>query len=148
MGLFQSFVFSHVFTVHCNATATDGHLGPLGYPTTPEGALTLTCHAIKRGLNYHRTGQLVIPEGSLGQFSKTNWADHMDFSEGVQKVVASTSAITAVVKKLKESQWDKIITASRTAASERADISKATVIDVDADPEESDFELVDDDPDI
>ncbi|KAJ6618081.1 hypothetical protein B0H10DRAFT_2434139 [Mycena sp. CBHHK59/15] len=82
MGLFQSFVFSHVFTVHCNATATDGHLGPLGYPmTVPEGALTLTCHAIKRGLNYHRTGQLVIPEGSLGQFSKTNWADHMDFSE-------------------------------------------------------------------
>ncbi|KAJ6561033.1 hypothetical protein B0H10DRAFT_2201008 [Mycena sp. CBHHK59/15] len=145
MGLFQSFVFSHVFTVHCNATATDGHLGPLGYPmTVPEGALTLTCHAIKRGLNYHRTGQLVIPEGSLGQFSKTNWADHMDFSEGVQKVVASTSAITTVVKKLKESQWDKIITAARAAASERADISKATVIDVDADPEESDFELVDD----
>ncbi|KAJ6562954.1 hypothetical protein B0H10DRAFT_2239759 [Mycena sp. CBHHK59/15] len=67
---------------------------------------------IKQGLNYHRTGQLVIPEGSLGQFSKTNWADHMDFSEGVQKVVASTSAITAVVKKLKESQWDKIITAA------------------------------------
>ncbi|KAJ6552708.1 hypothetical protein B0H10DRAFT_2196537 [Mycena sp. CBHHK59/15] len=47
MGLFQSFVFSHVFTVHCNATATDGHLGPLGYPTTvPEGALTLTCHVV------------------------------------------------------------------------------------------------------
>ncbi|KAJ7612913.1 hypothetical protein DFH06DRAFT_1484792 [Mycena polygramma] len=148
-GLFQSYVFSQVFAVHCSATATGGKLGPLAYPAiVPVGALTLACHAIKRGLNYYRTGELVIPQGSLGQFSKTNWADHMDFSEGVPKLIPSTSAITAVVKKLKEGHWTKIIAAARAA--ERTDFSKAAVIDVDAntDPVESDFELVDDDSDV
>ncbi|KAJ6523208.1 hypothetical protein B0H19DRAFT_1043335 [Mycena capillaripes] len=140
-------VLSPVLGVYCNATAFDNQLGPLSFPANkPEGALTMTCQAVKRGLNYFRTGKLVIPTGVPGQFSKTNWADHMDHSEGVPTRVPSTSAIATVVNKLNDAQWTKIIEAAKAAALERDDTD--TVIDVDAYCPEEDFELVDDDYDV
>ncbi|KAJ7939999.1 hypothetical protein B0H13DRAFT_2300057 [Mycena leptocephala] len=145
MGIFQSFVFSRVIGIHCLATVMDGELGPLGFsaddPTTCDNSL-------KRGLNYHRTGKLVIPPGTTGNFFKSNWADRVDLSEGVCKLIPSTSAITAVAKKLKPAQWTKIIDATRPTAMQRSDDTPDTaVIDVDAEPVNEDFHLMDDDSD-
>ncbi|KAF7328113.1 hypothetical protein MVEN_02568200 [Mycena venus] len=147
-GMFQNPAFSRLVGIHCLATTVDGQLGPLAFDpndpsTCPEGAVTL----LKRGLNYFRTGELVIPPGSNGKFSKTNWADRVDFSEGVRKVIPSTSTIAAVVGKLKPAHWTKIIPAAQAAALQRDDTPAVAVIDVDADPMEEDFDLVDDDSD-
>jgi hypothetical protein len=97
-------------------------------------------------LNYHRTGELNIPKAPLGNFSKNNWADHDDYSQGVRIVVPSTSAITAVVNKLEPARWDKIITAAQAAAVTRDAAENEAPIDVDLLPEE-DFEILDDDSD-
>ncbi|KAF7366122.1 hypothetical protein MVEN_00489000 [Mycena venus] len=144
-GMFQNPAFSRLIGIHCLATTVDGELSPLAFdpnnPSTyPEGAL-------KRGLNYFRTGELVIPPGSNGKFSKTNWADRVDFSEGVRKVIPSTSTIAAVIGKLKPAHWTKIIAAAQAATLQRDDTPAVAVIDVDADPVEEDFDLVDDDSD-
>ncbi|KAF7365586.1 hypothetical protein MVEN_00432000 [Mycena venus] len=55
--------FSRLMGIHCLATTVDGQLGPLAFDpndpsTCPEGAVTLVCHSLKRGLNYFRTGEL------------------------------------------------------------------------------------------
>ncbi|KAF7372544.1 hypothetical protein MVEN_00116700 [Mycena venus] len=125
-GIFQSPGFSRVIAVHCLATAMNGQIGPLDFAADdrdswPAGAITLSCHALKRGLNYFRTGKLVIPAAPTGNFSRSNWADRVDFSEGAPKLIPSTSAIAAVVNKLKAEHWNKIITAARAAAIQRDD---------------------------
>ncbi|KAJ6529975.1 hypothetical protein B0H10DRAFT_2152400 [Mycena sp. CBHHK59/15] len=79
-GIFQSFVISRVLAVHCNATTLKNSLGPTGFDacissTRPTGALVLSIQAIKRALNYWKTGEL------------SNWGDHVEFSEGVKKTV-------------------------------------------------------------
>ncbi|KAJ6613368.1 hypothetical protein B0H10DRAFT_238512 [Mycena sp. CBHHK59/15] len=91
-GIFQNFVISRVLAVHCNATTLKNSLGPTGFDacissTRPTGALVLSIQAIKRALNYWKTGELVIPPAPLGNFSKSNWGDHVEFSEGVKKTV-------------------------------------------------------------
>ncbi|KAJ7797098.1 hypothetical protein B0H14DRAFT_64786 [Mycena olivaceomarginata] len=78
-GIFQSPAFSRVIAVHCHATAMGGVQGPFEFAddnadTWPEGVITMSVHALKRGLNYFRTGELVIPSPPTGNFSKTNWA--------------------------------------------------------------------------
>ncbi|KAJ7856168.1 hypothetical protein B0H13DRAFT_1902771 [Mycena leptocephala] len=139
-GMFQSSVFSKVLAVHCNGTAMGDKLGPLGFSpsdptTTPDGALTIACHAASPSF------------GNLGKFSKTNWADHLDFTEAVQKLVPSTSAIAPVVKKLSLAQWSKIIVAAQAAAVGKNDIPEADVIDVDTVALDEDLDLVNDDSD-
>ncbi|KAJ6629576.1 hypothetical protein B0H10DRAFT_1985963 [Mycena sp. CBHHK59/15] len=152
-GIFQSSAFSRVIAVHCHATAMDGMQGPFKFAddnpdTWPEGVITMSVHALKRGLNYFRTGELVIPSPPTGNFSKTNWADRIDYSEGVPKRIPSTSAITAIVKKLTAAQWVKIIAAARAASTaQRDDVPAAAVIDVDAEVALEDFDLIDDDSD-
>ncbi|KAJ6615264.1 hypothetical protein B0H10DRAFT_2041466 [Mycena sp. CBHHK59/15] len=78
-GIFQSFVISRVLAVHCNATTLKNSLGPTGFDacissTCPTGALVLSI-------------QVVTPPAPLGNFSKSNWGDHVEFSEGVKKTV-------------------------------------------------------------
>ncbi|KAJ7723258.1 hypothetical protein B0H16DRAFT_1788005 [Mycena metata] len=150
-GIFQSHLCSRVLGAHCAATSDKGTIGPIAFKATevstrPAGALVLACQAIKRGLNYFRTGTLVIPKAPLGNFSKNNWADHDDFSQGVRTTIPSTSAISAVVKKLDAARWDKIILAARAAAVAR-DTDNEPAVDVDSVPAEEDFELLDDDSD-
>ncbi|KAK7027766.1 hypothetical protein R3P38DRAFT_3315303 [Favolaschia claudopus] len=152
-GIFQSKAFSRVLGVHSAATASESMPGPVFFDssdpnTYPVGALTLACQSLKRGLNYFKTGELVVPAGTSGHFSKTNWQDRYDNSEGVHKVIPSTSAITKVVKKLNATHWDKIIKAAKAASTQSdAPAATAVVIDVDADTADDDFELRDDDSD-
>ncbi|KAJ6565155.1 hypothetical protein DFH09DRAFT_1278663 [Mycena vulgaris] len=151
-GIFQSYLYSRVFAVHCLATAVDGELGPLGFDpalpsTRPIGAITLGTQAIKRTLNYYKTGELVIPSGTLGNFSKTNWGDHFDFAEGVKTSVHSTSGLTALVTKLEAKQWKKIIAAAQEASTARDEAPADGLINVDADPVDNDFDVIDDDSD-
>ncbi|KAJ7083272.1 hypothetical protein C8R43DRAFT_1142717 [Mycena crocata] len=149
-GIFQSYLCSRVFAVHCLVTTVDGELGPANFDQ-PFFHLSHRRHHpwssshIKRALNYYRMGKLVIPTGNVGHFSRTNWGDHTDFSEGVKTLVPSTSAITAVMKKLSPNQWDKIIAAAQAADRVRDELPD--VIQVDAAPAADDFELVDDDSD-
>ncbi|KAF7354464.1 hypothetical protein MVEN_01135600 [Mycena venus] len=63
------------------------------------------------------------------------------------KLIPRTSAITAVVKKLKAEHWSKIIAAARAVAVQRDDAPAGAVIDVDADVSLGDFDLIDDDSD-
>ncbi|KAJ6484567.1 hypothetical protein DFH09DRAFT_1378013 [Mycena vulgaris] len=151
-GIFQSYLCSRVFAVHCLATAVDGELGPLGFDpalpsTRPIGAITLGTQAIKRTLNYYKTGELVIPSGTLGNFSKTNWGDHFDFAEGVKTSVHSTSGLTALVTKLEAKQWKKIIAPAQEASTARDEAPADGLINVDADPVDNDFDVIDDDSD-
>ncbi|KAJ7300531.1 hypothetical protein DFH08DRAFT_979537 [Mycena albidolilacea] len=91
-----------------------------------------------------------IQAGTPGNFSKNNWTDRVDFSQGVPQRIPNTSAIANVVKKLKSSHWTKIIDAARTAAAaakHRDEAAEPAAIDVDAEPIEEDFDLVDNDSD-
>ncbi|KAJ6607236.1 hypothetical protein B0H10DRAFT_2195045 [Mycena sp. CBHHK59/15] len=151
-GIFQSFVISRVLAVHCNATTLKNSLGPTGFDacissTRPTGALVLSIQAIKRALNYWKTGELVIPPAPLGNFSKSNWGDHVEFSEGVKKTVPSTSSLAVVVAKLDVRKWNKIIAAAREAVAIRDDVPAEMAIDVDAERVDDDFELLDNDSD-
>ncbi|KAJ6586725.1 hypothetical protein B0H10DRAFT_2094469, partial [Mycena sp. CBHHK59/15] len=76
-------------------------LGPTGFDacissTHPTGALVFSIQVIKQALNW-KTGELFIPPAPLGNFSKTNWGDHVEFSEGVKETIPSTSSLAVVV---------------------------------------------------
>ncbi|KAJ7162734.1 hypothetical protein C8R43DRAFT_947209 [Mycena crocata] len=102
--------------------------------------------SIKRALNYYATGKLIIPSASLGHFSKTNWADHKSYDEGVAVPKLSASAIAIVFKKLEVDQWQKIMAAARAATVVRDEPPE--IIDIDAEyAVDDDFDIVDDDSD-
>jgi hypothetical protein len=104
------------------------------------------CLQIKRGLNYSQTGELIVPKRPLGDFSKSNWGDHVEYREGQQVTVNSTSNLTKVVDKLSPAKWDKIVTTALDASAIRE--NSKTTPDGDADqPADEDFELVDHDDD-
>ncbi|KAJ6563404.1 hypothetical protein DFH09DRAFT_1477300 [Mycena vulgaris] len=149
-GIFQGYVFSRVMAVHIAATA-GSRLADLRFDagntaTYPRGVVTLVVQAIKRGLNYMKSGKLVIPPRPLGTFSKSNWGDHSEFREGQIVPIPSTSAIAAVVNKLSAKQWAKIVAAATVASTVK---SVQPVIDVDSSdgPPADDFDVIDNDSD-
>ncbi|KAJ7170353.1 hypothetical protein C8R43DRAFT_1120785 [Mycena crocata] len=150
-GIFQSYLCARVFAVHCAATTVKEDVGPVAFDanlrsTWPIGAMTLGIQAIKRALNYYATGKLIIPSASLGHFSKTNWADHKSYDEGVAVPKLSASAIAIVFKKLEVDQWQKIMAAARAATVVRDEPPE--IIDIDAEyAVDDDFDIVDDDSD-
>ena len=64
---------------------------------------------MKRALLNWSTGTKDVPHGPPGYFSKTNWGDHTERHEGRDVLVKTASNLVKVTKKLKPSQWNKII---------------------------------------
>ena len=101
----------------------------------------------KRALNYSVTGELVVPGQRLGEFSKVNWGDKIEFREGRPITVNTTSSLVTVVRKLENKPvlWRKIIRAAIEASLPKkrrgGDIE---AINVEAVPA-ADFDLVDND---
>lgn len=103
----------------------------------------------KRALNYSITGRLVVPGSRLGEFSKANWGDKMEYREGQHVALTTTSSLAAFARKLEEKPdlWKKIITpAIEASLPKKRTVVKAEVIDVDAVAAE-DFEIEDNDSD-
>ncbi|KAJ7059980.1 hypothetical protein C8F01DRAFT_1294228 [Mycena amicta] len=120
-GLFQSEGVLYVFAVFCTFTKRYGALGPIFFKpndrsTWPRAALVLAVQALKRVLNYSRSGNLVLTKSSTTDFSKANWDDHYEYPEGVRTAVASTSSIAAAVEQLTEAHWERIIKAAQVIA--------------------------------
>ncbi|KAF7293940.1 hypothetical protein MKEN_01457500 [Mycena kentingensis (nom. inval.)] len=144
-GLLQGRLIASCFGYFCSQTSLNGALGPLDFDesdsaTWPIGALVIVILAVKRALIYHRTGELVIPGGTAGHFSKQNWGDHEVMMDGVSTPLRTTSSILKLVKKLQGRHWVKIIAAAHaaTASPPSPDVIDVDMLDAD---EESDYEL-------
>ncbi|KAJ6522697.1 hypothetical protein B0H19DRAFT_1202408 [Mycena capillaripes] len=144
-GIFRSFVFSRTLAAHFIATANakfpETRFNVEDPKTFPRTAVTLTALAIKRALNYSKTGKLIVPVGKLGEFSKTNWMDHTTIREGGPVHVFTTSAIMSVVNKLSPSKWQKIVDAA-IAAIPKASKKKGYALVMGVTPV-PDFQLID-----
>ncbi|SRR6266404_3966461 len=88
---------------------------------------------------------MVKPPKPRNEYSKANWGDHVESREGRSFHFNSTSNLTAIVSKLKDKQWDKIL----MAAQESVKRKKKVTVDVSL-PEVSRavVELRDDDSDL
>ena len=52
---------------------------------------------------------MVKPKRPLNEYSKANWGDHPETQEGGVIHINSTSKLVAIVSKLKDKQWEKIV---------------------------------------
>ncbi|KAJ7932344.1 hypothetical protein B0H13DRAFT_2263331 [Mycena leptocephala] len=147
-GLFQSHLITRGLASHYAAIRSP--TAPVEDPETtefPETPLVYTIQAAKRALNYSVTGELVVPGQRLGEFSKANWGDKVEFREGRPITVNTTSSLVTVVRKLENKPllWRKIIKAAIEASLPKkrrgGDIE---AINVEAVPA-ADFDLVDND---
>ncbi|KAH9037117.1 hypothetical protein EDB85DRAFT_1888573 [Lactarius pseudohatsudake] len=82
----------------------------------PVGALVHSIQAAKRAISWWETGELVKPKRPLNEYSKANWGDHVEIREGHTVHISSTSDLVAIVSKLKDKQWDKILKAALLSA--------------------------------
>ena len=93
------------------------------------------------------TGEEVKPRCPYGDFSKTNWGDHTETCEGKEILIRTTSNFIAVISKLKDKQWEKILNAA-SAASRAKKETIAIVTQEPIDTPGPDFNLIDDDSDL
>jgi hypothetical protein len=93
------------------------------------------------------TGEEVKPRRPYSDFSKTNWGDHTENREGKEIIVRTTSNLNAVISKLKDKQWEKILNAA-SAASRAKKETVAIVTPEPSDAPGADFDLIDDDSDL
>ncbi|KAJ7773766.1 hypothetical protein B0H14DRAFT_2632146 [Mycena olivaceomarginata] len=114
----------------------------------PETPLVYSIQAGKRAHFYSETGKLIVPSHRLGEFSRANWGDKVDFREGRPVYVNTTSGLVAIVRKLEDKPqlWRKIIKAAVDASlpKKRSTSAQLPVIGIDAGVSQ-DFELVDND---
>ena len=93
------------------------------------------------------TGEEVKPRRPYSDFSKTNWGDRIEYREGKDVIIRTTSNIMAVISKLKDKQWEKILKAASAASrAKKETITVATQEPMDAPG--PDFDLIDDDSDL
>ncbi|KAJ7687655.1 hypothetical protein B0H17DRAFT_682690 [Mycena rosella] len=150
-GLFQGYLITCGLAAHY--TAIRSAAAPIEDPETaefPETPLVYAIQAAKRALNYSVTGKLVVPGQRLGEFSKANWGDKMDFREGRQVVVNTASSLVAIARKLEDKpqlQKKIMIAAIEASLPKRRAGGKTEVIEIDAGSPTEDIELVDNDSD-
>lgn len=90
---------------------------------------------------------MIKPQKPLNEYSKANWGDHYDTREGRQINTHKAAELVAVVTKLKEKQWDKILKVARASGK----VKKRMMQTVSETPEPSEVivvELRDDDSDL
>jgi len=101
----------------------------------------------------HTTGEEKKLSRPYNDFSKSNWADHSEFREGgVEVKIRTTSNILSMVQKLKDRQWEKIITAAKESirkgkSSEKDEAADGPSGDTRSSPAPS-IELIDDDEEL
>ncbi|KAF8229956.1 hypothetical protein L208DRAFT_1284198, partial [Tricholoma matsutake] len=101
----------------------------------PVGALVLLIQAVFK------------PPHPTGDFSKTNWGDHMEMQEGRHFKIKTTSSLVKVVNKLSDVQWHKIIDMA-ISASKQKNLKEMILVQVEevlGSSTKSDFKLADDD---
>ncbi|KAF8056025.1 hypothetical protein FPV67DRAFT_1534240 [Lyophyllum atratum] len=121
----------------------------------PEGALVTAIQACQRAVSRWYSGDFLPLARPAGDFSKDNWGDNptrvpTNFPQLPPVVLAdpkSTSQLYRLVKRLSNSQWEKIIEGAIGAMRRQKAITVQALPDV-VDAASSDFELHDDDDDV
>ena len=90
---------------------------------------------------------MIRPKKPLNKYSKANWGDHIETQEGRTTRVNSTSSLVAIVSKLKDKQWEKILAAAK-AIGRRKSLKKAVVAAMPESPQAPLIEIRDDDSDL
>lgn len=101
----------------------------------------------KRAIMWWETGVMIKPQKPLNEYSKANWGDHFDTREGRPINPQKAAELIAVVSKLKEKQWEKILKVARASGK----IKKRMMQTISETPEPSEvivIELRDDDSDL
>ena len=94
---------------------------------------------------YHRSGELDVPTGPAGFFSKNNWQDHVERRDGRDVLVKTTTGLVKLVKKLRDVQWEKIIRGAKDLAKvKKQEVVEKPIQVVDS----SDYEIIDGDRDL
>jgi len=89
----------------------------------------------------------VKPKRPFNEYSKVNWGDHIETREGRAIHITSTSELVTIVSKLKDKQWDKILTAARLSAKRKKRVT-AVIAEPPPPPLTALVELRDDDSDL
>ncbi|KAH9008038.1 hypothetical protein EDB83DRAFT_2532246 [Lactarius deliciosus] len=114
LGIFQSLLIAAILGTHmawvCGICDED-HLD-----RKPVGTLVHSIQAAKCAISWWETGELVKPKKPLNEYSKVNWGDHVETQEGHTVHITSTSNLVAIISKLKDKQWDKILKAALLSA--------------------------------
>ncbi|KAF8170470.1 hypothetical protein K438DRAFT_1853992 [Mycena galopus ATCC 62051] len=148
-GLFQGKLITRGLAAHYGFIRSPTM--PVEDPETTEFPETPLVHSIqagKRALFYNETGKYIVPPHRLGEFSRANWGDKVDFREGRPIHVNTTSGLIAIVRKVKDNLWRKIIKAAVEASlpKKRSAGAKLPVVEDDT-VVLQDIELVDNDSD-
>ncbi|KAH9172058.1 hypothetical protein EDB89DRAFT_1906501 [Lactarius sanguifluus] len=114
----------------------------------PIGALVHSIQAVKRAISWWETGELVKPKKPLNEYSKANWGDHVETREGHTVHITSTSDLVAIVSKLKDKQWDKILKAALLSAKRKKKSAVVASEPPQPQPFTAQVELRDDDSDL
>lgn len=81
-----------------------------------------------RALKMFSTGAYVLPEGTVGMFSRNNWDDgHRIDDTGSPQVVKRASKLHAIFAKLSDAKWKRVAAAARLQTGRRWAIGAQTV---------------------
>ena len=90
---------------------------------------------------------MIRPKKPLNEYSKANWGDHIETQEGHTTCVNSMSSLVAIVSKLKDKQWEKILAAAKAIGRHKS-LKKAVVAAMPESPQAPLIEIRDDDSDL
>lgn len=96
---------------------------------------------VKRALTWAETGLSSIPKTPEGNFSRANWGDHYRLHGGRYVLVKGASNIVSVIDKLRDIQWERILTEAEKYSMQRNGPSNLKPLQ--AGEDQSDFELED-----
>jgi len=124
-GIFQSSLVATILGTHMQwLAAVSDNVRTRKWPV---GALVHSIQAAKRAISWWETGEQVRPNRPLNEYSKANWGDHFETREGQMINITSTSSLIALVSKLKDKQWVKILAAARSNSKRKKHLKLAAV---------------------
>ncbi|KAH9855874.1 hypothetical protein C2E23DRAFT_948039 [Lenzites betulinus] len=75
----------------------------------PVGSLIMAKLALEFALTHWRSGELDIPKGVAGYFSKDNWGNTIIFDHGVHRPVKKGTFFVNTVMAFSDEKWDRIL---------------------------------------
>ncbi|KAF8556892.1 hypothetical protein OG21DRAFT_1505922 [Imleria badia] len=145
-GIFQSPIIAATLATHLSSISSLPEESRLC--DHPVGALALSILAVKRALTWAKTGVDSIPKTPEGHFSRANWGDHHRLEDDQYVLVKAASNIVAVINKLRDIQWERILKeADKYAKGKNVPAALKALVEDGAGDGESDFELEDWDDD-
>lgn len=99
---------------------------------------------MKRALTWAKTGVDSIPKTSEGHFPRVTWGDHYRLEDGRYVLVKSASNVVAVINKLRDVQWERILVeAEKYATQQNVPNAFKALLEKEAEETHSDFEVED-----